>query len=157
LPLNGRNPLSLINLQPGTASNGATNTTINGQRSSFTNTTRDGINIQDNFIRSNATDFVPDRSNVDNTGEFTITTQNAGADQGTGASQVSIVTPRGVNTYHGALWEYNRNSAAEANTFFRNSTGVPRPFLNRNQVGGKVGGPAYKDKLFFFGFYEGFR
>src|SRR5262249_46992163 len=50
LPLNGRDPTVLINLQPGTAFNGATSTTINGQRSSFTNITRDGINIQDNFI-----------------------------------------------------------------------------------------------------------
>src|SRR6266550_594060 len=64
LPLNGRNPLTLILLQAGTSSNSAQNTTINGQRSSFTNITRDGINIQDNFIRANAVDFVPDRPNV---------------------------------------------------------------------------------------------
>jgi len=54
LPLNGRNPLSLLLLQAGTSSNSAQDTTVNGQRSSFTNITRDGINIQDNFIRANA-------------------------------------------------------------------------------------------------------
>ena len=104
LPLNGRNPLALIQLQAGTSSNGLTSMTINGQRSSFTNITRDGINVQDNFIRANATDFVPDRPNVDDTGEFTIVTQNAGADSGYGASQVQLVTPRGPNEFHGAVY-----------------------------------------------------
>ena len=93
LPLNGRNPLSLVLLQAGSSSNSAQSTTINGQRSSFTNITRDGVNVQDNFIRSNAVDFIPDRPNVDDTGEFTVVTQNAGADLGYGASQVQLVTP----------------------------------------------------------------
>lgn len=169
LPLNGRDPLALISLQPGTASNGAANTTINGQQSSFTNITRDGINIQDNFIRANATDFVPDRPNVDDVSEFTITTQNAGADKGYGSSQVELVTPRGAQDFHGALFIYNRNSKFAANEFFNNANGIERPFLNRNQFGGRFsgplplprfgeGGPAlYRDKAYFFGSYEGFR
>ncbi|MBI3656143.1 MAG: TonB-dependent receptor [Acidobacteria bacterium] len=157
LPLNGRNPLELISLQAGSANTGAYPTTINGQRSSFTNITRDGINIQDNFIRSNATTFVPDQPTIDNTGEFTVTTQNAGADQGSGASQVSLVTPRGTNEFHGSLFEYNRNGAAEANSFFNNFVGSPVPFRNRNQFGGRIGGPIIKEKLFFFGYYEGLR
>ncbi|HEX8687449.1 MAG TPA: carboxypeptidase-like regulatory domain-containing protein, partial [Pyrinomonadaceae bacterium] len=85
LPLNGRNPLALITLQAGTSSNGATNTAINGQRTSFTNITRDGINVNDNFIRANATDFSPERASSDDTGEFNVITQNAGADSGYGA------------------------------------------------------------------------
>lgn len=169
LPLNGRNPLALITLQPGTSSNGATNTTINGQQSSFTNITRDGINIQDNFIRANATDFVPDRPNTDDVSEFTITTQNAGAEKGYGSSQIELVTPRGAQDFHGALFLYNRNSKFAANEFFNNLNGIERPFLNRNQFGGRFsgplplprfgeGGPAwYRDKGFFFGSYEGFR
>jgi hypothetical protein len=172
LPLNGRNPLSLVQLQAGVSSNTAQNTSINGQRSSFTNITRDGINVQDNFIRANAVDFLPDRPNVDDTGEFTIVTQNAGAEAGYGASQVQIVTPRGSNVYHGAAYIYNRNSEFAANNFFLNAVGTPRPFLNRNQFGGKLSGPlpffnfgendgpmfiSGKDKLFFFFAYEGFR
>lgn len=170
LPLNGRNPLSLITLQPGTASNGATNTVINGQRSSFTNITRDGLNVQDNFIRANATDFVPDRPNVDDVGEFTITTQNAGVEAGYGASQVQLVTPRGSNDFHGSAYIYNRNSRFASNTFFNNLNNITRPFLNRNQFGGKIGGPIFnpgfgegtspgflRDKAFFFVAYEGFR
>lgn len=159
LPLNGRNPLALIGLQAGTSSNGATNTSINGQRSSFTNITRDGINVQDNFIRSNATDFVPDRPNVDEIGEFNIVTQNAGAELGYGSSQVQLVTRRGTNDYHGGVFIFNRNSDLAANSFFRNANKVQKPFLNRNQYGGSFGGPFpfKKDKFFFFGSFEGFR
>jgi hypothetical protein len=169
LPLNGRNPLALIGLQAGTASNGATNTVINGQQSSFTNITRDGLNVQDNFIRANATDFSPDRPNVDDVGEFNITTQNAGAEQGYGASQVQLVTPRGSSEFHGSAFIYNRNSKFSASDFFTNRAGQPKPFLNRNQFGGRLSGPlplprfgeggpsTYRNKGFFFGSYEGFR
>jgi hypothetical protein len=169
LPLNGRNPLSLVLLQAGTSSNANNSTTINGQRSSFTNITRDGVNVQDNFIRTNAVDFLPDRPNIDDTGEFTIVTQNAGADLGYGASQVQLVTPRGTSSFHGALYEYNRNSKFSANTFFNNFNGVAKTYLNRNQFGGKIGGPLplprfgdgggsafERHKGFFFVAYEKF-
>ena len=169
LPLNGRNPLALISLQAGTASNGATSTTINGQQSSFTNIRRDGLNVQDNFIRSNATDFIPDRPNVDDVAEFTITTSNADASQGYGSSQIQLVTPRGQSDFHGAAFIYNRNSKFSANTFFNNRAGNEKPFLNRNQFGGRLSGPLVlprfgeggpsiiRGKAFFFGSYEGFR
>lgn len=157
LPLNGRNPLTLVLLQAGTSSNSSQATNINGQRSSFTNITRDGVNIQDNFIRANAVDFVPDRPNVDDTGEFTIVTQNAGAEAGYGASQIQLVTPRGSNDFHGAVYLYNRNSKFTANSWFNNANRQPRAFLNRNQFGGKVGGPIWKNRAFFFFAYEDFR
>jgi hypothetical protein len=157
LPLNGRDPTSLVGLQAGTASNGANNTSINGQRPTFTNITRDGINIQDNHIRGNASDFSVERPSVDDVQEFTFTSQNASADRGYGASQVQFVTPRGQNEFHGAIFEYNRNSKFSANSFFNNSSGTQKAFLNRNQYGFKLSGPAIKDKVFFFGFYEGFR
>ncbi len=168
LPLDGRNPLDLIALQAGTSSNMAQNTSINGQRTSFTNITRDGINVNDNFIRQNAGDFSPERPSVDDTGEFTLTTQNGSAAQ-SGAAQVQLVTPRGQTEFHGALFYFNRNSALGANDFFNNAADIERPFLNRNQFGGTISGPAplprfgqggpvfAKDKLFFFGSYEGLR
>ncbi len=168
LPLNGRNPLDLIRLQPGVSSNGAQNTSINGLRTSFTNITRDGLNVQDNFIRSNATDFSPNRPSVDDTGEFTITTQNAGSDQ-SGGAQIRQVTPRGQREFHGALFLFNRNSYLAANSFFNNRAGIPVAFLNRNNLGGNVSGPlplprfgyggpsVVKDKGFFFFGYEGLR
>lgn len=170
LPLNGRNPLSLLSL---TAGANATTNSINGQRSSSTTITRDGLNVQDNFIRTGA--FVDDRPTVDDTGEFTITTQNAGAEQGGGSSIVQLVTPRGGSKFHGNLFEFNRNSKFTANSFFNNATvdaqgnPIPKAFLNRNQFGGSVSGPApiphfgeggpifLKNKAFFFFNYEGFR
>lgn len=167
LPLDGRNPLTLITLQAGTATSGVNGTTsINGQRTSFTNITRDGINVNDNFIRQNATDFSPERASSDDTGEFTVTTQNAGAEQGYGAAQVQLVTPRGSSEFHGALFEYNRNSYFAANSYPNNAAGTERPFLNRNQFGGKIGGPfpiprfgeggrsVVKGRGFFFFAYE---
>ena len=165
LPINGRNPLALLNLQAG--ANPTANNHINGQRTSSVNFTRDGINVQDNFIRTGG--FVQDRPTVDDTGEFTIVTQNAGAELGNGGSaQVLLVTPRGGNEFHGALFIYNRNSQFAANEFGNNSAGVEKPFLNRNQVGGKISGPLpvpgfgegtpmlFKDKGFFFVSYERF-
>jgi hypothetical protein len=167
LPLITRNPLSLILLQAGTTSNTFQNTTINGMRTTLTNITRDGINIQDVFIRTNATDFAPGRPSVDDTGEFTINAANPDADQGYGGAQVRLVTPRGSKDFHGALFAYNRNSHFAANNFFNNRSGVVRPFRNRNQFGGKVSGPLplprfgeggaslIKNKAFFFSSYEG--
>lgn len=165
LPLNGRNPLALLNTIAGA---NATSASINGQRSSSVNYTRDGINVQDNFIRSGG--FVQDRPSVDDTGEFTVTTQNAGAEQGGGGStQVQLVTPRGGREFHGAGFVFNRNAKFAANPFFNNANNVNRPFLNRNQFGGRVSGPVpifnfgeggpmfLKDKGFFFFAYEGFR
>ncbi|MCY7347011.1 MAG: TonB-dependent receptor [Pyrinomonadaceae bacterium] len=163
LPLNGRNPLSLLNLQAGV---NATSNSINGQRSSSVNYTRDGLNVQDNFIRNG---FVADQPSVDNTGEFNVITQNAGAELGSGSTQVQLVTPRGGSEYHGSLYLFNRNSEFASNSFFGNRSGLTRPFLNRNEFGGTIsgptpffnfgeGGPVFdKNKAFFFFNYEGFR
>lgn len=179
LPLNGRNPIELIRLQAGVVGLPTrTNTTINGGRPSWTQLTQDGINIQDNFIRTNSLDFVPNRPTTDTIGEFTITTNTQGADSSGGASQVKLVTPSGTRDFHGTLYEFNRNSAYGANSWFNNRTidartgkSIPRPFLNRNQFGGNISGPVWlnkkffgplgwdqsREKLFFFFTYEGFR
>jgi len=164
LPLNGRNPLSLLNLTAGAS---PTTNSINGQRTSATTVTRDGLNVQDNFIRSGT--FVSDQPTVDDISEISITTQNAGSEQGAGASFIQLITPRGGNQFHGNLFAFNRNSKFAANSFVNNSTNVPRAFLNRNQFGGSLSGPVplpgfneggptfLKDKGFFFFNYEGFR
>ncbi|MDT7689533.1 MAG: hypothetical protein QOE46_2292 [Acidobacteriota bacterium] len=163
LPINGRNPLNLLNLIAGS---NATSSSINGQRSSSVNYTRDGLNVQDNFIRNG---FVSDQPTVDDTGEFTVITQNAGAEYGTGSTQVVLVTPRGGSDFHGNFFEFNRNSKFAANNFFNNLTNTPRAFLNRNQFGGTISGPTAiprfgeggpslsHGKAFFFANYEGFR
>ena len=157
LPLIGRNPLSLIALEAGTAYAGANATVINGMRTSFSNVTLDGINIQDNFIRSNALDFIPNRVLIDQISEFTITTQNGSSAVGGGSSQVNFSTPSGTNDFHGNAYLHNRNSKFSANEWFSNKTGLPKPFLNLNQFGGSISGPIVKNKLLFYTNYEGFR
>ncbi|HEY0348993.1 MAG TPA: TonB-dependent receptor, partial [Pyrinomonadaceae bacterium] len=136
LPINGRNPLALLNTMAGV---NATSSSINGQRSTVTNYTRDGLNIQDNFIRLGG--FVQDRPTVDDTGEFTAVLQNAGAEFSS-SQTVQLVTPRGGSSFHGAAYEFNRNSYFGANSFFSNTNATPKPFLNRNQFGGTISGPA---------------
>ena len=157
LPLNGRNPISLVQLQAGVASLGRTNTAINGGRPTWTQVTQDGINIQDNFIRTNSVDFVPNRPTSDNVGEFSIVTTAQGVDNAAGASQVRMITPAGTNSFRGNAYEYNRHSDFAENTFFNKRSNLPVSYLNRNQFGGSVGGPLRKNKLFFYANYEAFR
>jgi len=165
LPINGRDPSSLIQLQPGVTQGGE----VDGQRTSAQNITRDGLNVQDNFIREG--NFNPDRPRIDDLSEFTIVTQNANPSLGSGGtSQVQYVTARGGTDFHGALYEYNQNAALASNGFFNNRNGVVKPPFNQNQFGGKASGPIYLPgfgeggpvvrhlkKAFFFFDYEGLR
>jgi Carboxypeptidase regulatory-like domain len=165
LPINGRDPSTLIQLQPGVSQGGE----VNGMRTSAQNITRDGLNVQDNFIRSG--NFNPDRPRIDDVSEFTVVTQNSNASVGSGgSSQVQYVTARGGADFHGALYEYNQNAALATNGFFNNRDGIAKPPYNQNQYGGKIGGPIYLPKFgeggpavghmkkaFFFYSYEGFR
>ena len=153
LPINGRDPSLLIQLQPGTSQGGE----INGQRTSAMNVTRDGLNVQDNFIRTG--NFNPDRPRIDDVSEFTVVTQNANPSLGSGGtSQVQYVTSRGGAEFHGALYDYNQNAALASNGFFNNRNGVEKPPFNQNQFGGKVSGPIWPiRKAFFFFDYEGLR
>jgi hypothetical protein len=158
LPVLNRSPQGFVTTQAGvTVSGGANASVINGQRTSFTNITLDGINIQDNFIRTNAVDFSPNLLLLDQVAEFTISTSNTNASAGGGASQVAFVTPSGTNTYHGSGYWQNRNNAFAANTWFNNRDGVAKPFLNANWVGATFGGPVIKDRLLFYANYEVFR
>ena len=152
-----RSPLALVTALAGVSNGRAGDSVINGQRTSFTNMTLDGINIQDNFIRTNAVDFSPNLLLLDQVSEMTISTSNTNPAFGNGASQVTFVTPSGTNRFHGGLFEQNRNSYFAANTWFNDQSGVKKPFLNLNQLGGKIGGPIKKDKLFFYANFEAFR
>jgi hypothetical protein len=157
LPVLDRDPLELIQTQAGVVYNGNSNTVINGMRTSYSNMTLDGINIQDNYIRDNALDFSPNKPLLSQVSEMTLVTSNSNSAAAGGASQLNLVTPSGGNQFRGeALW-YNRNNAFSANDWFNNQAGVPRSFLNQNQFGGSVGGPIRKDKLFFYSNYEAVR
>jgi len=156
LPTMNRSPLGFLQTQAG-INDARGNTTVNGQRSSFVNVTLDGVNIQDNFIRQNDMDFLPNLLLLDQVSEVTVSSSNADASSGGGSSQVTFVTPSGTNQYHGAGYWSNRNSALAANSFFNNQAGVKNPFLNQNQIGGKLGGRIVRDKLFFYVNYEAYR
>ena len=158
LPALNRDVLQLITTQAGVTSssplsNGNDNV-INGLRSTYTNVTLDGINIQDNLFRENGVGFSPNLLRNDQVAEITVETSNSLSSVGGGASQVNFVSRSGSNTFHGELFWYNRNNAAAANTWFNNQSGVAKPFLNQNVFGGNLGGPIKHDKLFFFADYE---
>ena len=97
LPMLNRSPLALVTALAGVSNGRAGDSVINGQRTSFTNVTLDGINIQDNFIRTNAVDFSPNLLLLDQVSEMTISTSNTNPAFGNGASQVTFVTPSGTN------------------------------------------------------------
>jgi hypothetical protein len=174
LPLNGRNPINLAGGMAGVNSNtNIRQSVINGLRGSFSNITWDGIEINDNLVRTDSL-FGVNTPSVAGIAEFTLTTQNAGPDEGLGIAQVKLTTPRGGKKYHGSVYDFYRNSKFDANTFFNNNTidaktglSLPKPLLLQHQYGGTVSGPfalprlgeggaslTQKHKLFFFFYYE---
>ena len=157
LPLLDRDPLGLIQLAPGVVANGNSNTVINGLRTSYSDMTLDGINIQDNYIRDNALDYSPNKLLVSQVRQMTLVTANGNSALSGGATELAFSTPSGTNQFHGEAFWSNRNNAFSANDWFNNQAGVPLPFLNQNQMGANIGGPIKKDKLFFYATYEGVR
>ena len=147
----------MLQTQPGVVYNGNSLTVINGLRTSFSNVTVDGINVQDNYIRDNALDYTPNKILMGQVRQMTVVSSNGNAASFGGATQTAFSTPSGTNKFHGdALW-YNRNNAFSANEWFNNISGIDRPFLNQNQFGGSLGGPIQRDRAFFYFNYEGLR
>ena len=169
LPLETRNVVQLLSLQPGVTTNGE----VLGARRDQNNITLDGVDVNDNqnagLVAQNTTTGTTyqgvngNGANVnsgfnsvlpvplDSVQEFRVTVGGQGADQGrSSGGQVVLITKSGTNQLHGSLYEYNRNTATSANTWFNNQSGVPVQQLVRNQFGASVGGPIKKDRLFFF-------
>jgi hypothetical protein len=169
LPLETRNVVQLLSLQPGVTTNGE----VLGARRDQNNITLDGVDVNDNqnagLVTQNTTTGntyqgvngnganansgfnsvlpVP----LDSVQEFRVTVGGEGADQGrSSGGQVVLITKSGTNQLHGSLYEYNRNTATSANTWFNNQSGVPVQQLVRNQFGASIGGPIKKDRLFYF-------
>lgn len=96
--------------------------------------------------------------NPDTIQEFKVQTGQFDATYGRNAgANINVITKGGGNAYHGTVFEFLRNDALNANDFFRNRSGLPRGVLKQNQFGGTFGGPIVKDKLTFFGSYQGTR
>jgi hypothetical protein len=152
LPSNLRNITSLLLLQPGVTDGGQ----VNGGKSDQANVTLDGVDINNQYTR-NLQDPVL-RVTLDSVLEFRTTTTNANADQGRGSgAEVSLVTKSGSNSYHGSLYENNRNTMFKANDFFSNRSHLPIATQNINVFGASFGGPILKNRLFLFANYEGRR
>ena len=179
LPLDARNVPDLLSLQPGvtflgraddvSGTQGVGNTStdsragsVNGGRSDQANITLDGVDVND--INNGYAFTSVLRTTQDSIAEFRVTTSNPNAEEGrSSGAQVALVTRSGSNSLHGAAYEYNRSNLLEANDFFNKqqqiAAGLPnRPTsLVRNIYGGAVGGPIWKDRLFYFLNYEGRR
>ena len=164
LPLNGRNPLHLIGLVPGvvghsaeaTSSGGTATHYINGDRGRGITTTQDGIDVSDPVIPRGELTNSP--VNPEALQEFRVITSNAKAEYGRSAGgQVELVTRAGTNRLSGTLYEFLRNTALDANSYFNKRQGLEKEVLRRNQFGGALGGPIQRNRAFFFVNYDGMR
>jgi hypothetical protein len=171
LPMEGRDPVSLLTLQPGVLylgnpeenqTNDSRSGSVSGGRSDQGNITLDGMDDNDQIAGTAFTGVL--RATLDSTEEFRVTTSNSTADSGrSSGAQVSIVTKSGGNAFHGALYEYYRPTNTVANDWFHKynqisngESNTPQKYV-MNTFGGSLGGPIKKDKLFFFFNYEGQR
>jgi hypothetical protein len=179
LPLVSRNYTQIVNLSPGVVSNvttassvgnGTVDVAANGARQNQNNYSMDGSSIV-NYVSGTAgqTGSYPGIAipNPDTIQEFKVQTSQYDASSGRNPGvNVEVITKGGTNQFHGAAWEFNRNNFFNANDFFYKAselnaltgTGVNAPqTLKQNTFGGTFGGPIKKDKIFFFGSYQGIR
>ncbi len=171
LPMTSRSGMDFVNFLPGVSTpQGTRDATVNGLPQGMINITLDGVNIQDNTLRTNAATGNPDgffaivSPRLDAIEEVTLTTAAQGSgDSGQGAVQVKFVTRSGSNDFTGSLYETYRSDKLNANTWFNNRDNVDKPTLKQNQPGGRVGGPVMipglfdgRNKAFFFVNYEEF-
>src|ERR1700731_3407592 len=161
LPLNGRNYVTLVQSTVGVVigpSNSilsgtrpderrqTANIAANGQNEVFTNQMVDGM---DNNEREQFTILM--RPSIDMIQEVKVDTTSYPAEVGrAGGAVVNLLSKSGTNEWHGGAYEYLRNDKLNANDFFSNLSGVPRPKYRQNQFGGSFGGRIRKDKTFFF-------
>ncbi len=174
LPLEARNLVDLLSLQPGSTREGYTT----GARADQSNVTLDGVDINNaqsgnanvplttNNLgigtlggdRGDITSGPVLRLNAEAIEEFRVTTANGNANQGrSSGSQVNLVTKSGTNSWHGAAFEFYRSRGFTANDWFNTHSqpAVDRQPLIRNTFGGALGGPIVKNRAFFFYSYEG--
>jgi hypothetical protein len=170
LPLNGRDWAQLATLQPGVVSVGSLQNastagsrgfrgygaqlTISGTRPQWNDYRLDGISIND-FSNSGPGSVTGGTLGVDAIQEFSVSSSNYSAEFGRATGGViSAISRSGSNDFHGDAYEFFRNSALDARNYF---DGPKVPTFRRNQFGGRLGGPIYKDHTFFFADYEGLR
>ena len=170
LPLNGRNyadlallsanvvksPIAASFSPSGTPREGSFN--VNGMRSTYNNFLLDGLdnNAYGTSNQSYSSQLV--QASPDALAEFKVITSNYSAEYGrVGGAVVNAVMKSGTNQIHGTAYEFLRNTDLNATGFLFSPAVFVKPTLQRNQFGATIGGPVIKNKLFFFGDYEGFR
>src|ERR1051325_1146904 len=157
LPLNGRNPLTLLLLEPGVVQRSfggaGSGVHVNGARDRAYNVTIDGIEANESSVPNPVSNLY--RINPDNVQEFKVTTNNATAEEGrnSGAS-ISIATRSGTSEFHGTVFGFFRNDALNSNEWFANAQKTAKPVIRMGQYGFEIGGPIKKDKSFFFGSWQ---
>ena len=159
LPFSTRDAMQLVLVLPGTQTPGTgRSSSINGLPKGSLNITIDGINVQDNLLKSSDGFFTSTQAKADAISEVSLSTATPGAESGgQGAAQVRFTTKGGTNQWHGGGFWQHRNTALNSNYYYNNLDGLPRDRLILNQAGGNISGPIKKDKLFFFINYEEFQ
>ena len=166
LPLNVRSFTELATLQEAVVQfrNPGGTSTGYGQQISFAGSRPDGnAYLLDGSDVNNVYNKVPAGASggvigVEGIREFQVLTNTYSAQYGKSmGGQLNAVTKSGTNELHGSVYEFLRNDNMDAARFFDNASGASKPPLARNQFGASAGGPIKKDKVFFFGNYEGFR
>lgn len=164
LPLPTRNFQQLLTLTPGTSGpvqnsaelgRGAAPIYVNGNRATSNSVVINGVDANSIGTGSTPNLAVPA---TDSLQEFIVQTSQYDASQGrVSGGVVAAVTKSGTNQFHGNVYEFFRNDVLNANNYFLNRGGVPRPPYKRNQFGGTLGGPVVKDRVWFFVSYQGSR
>lgn len=176
LPVNGRDFSAVLILQPGAVQGGTgafssgnnlqrggvhepgerASISFNGAQDSWSsnNYTMDGIDVSEvhfGLLLSNSI-------SMESISEVVVDTTNYSAENGRSASgKINFISKSGGNSIHGSAFEFYRGTQLVANEYFLNASGEPRPKFSHHQFGGSIGGPVIKDKLFYFGSYEGIR
>ncbi len=154
LPNATRAVITLFSLQPGTAPDGA-GTTVTGSRRDQQTFQLDGIDVSDNVIGATRTAIPTPTESVE---EFRVAVANPDASFGRSAgANVTLVTKRGTNNFHGSAYWYHQNDNLNATRWNDNRRNATKPELLDNRFGFSIGGPIIKDKTFFFWNYEGRR
>lgn len=151
-PIQSRDALDLVTLLPGTNTVGTARTSsVNGLPKSAITIQVDGVDVQDNYLKSSDGFFTFVRPRLDAIDEVTVSTATPGAESsGDGAVGIRFATRRGTDDYRGSgFWQY-RHEGLNANNFQNNYLGLQRQKLRLNQFGGSIGGP-----IPFFNFGQG--
>jgi hypothetical protein len=153
LPLNTRNPYDLLELAPGFSGSigndyNGVSYSVDGGRQGYTDVLIDGT--PGGFPTVNGNAGVGIFPSVDAIGEFRVLAQNYPAEFGRSLDGIlNVVYKSGTNQFHGTAFEFIRNSDLDANTYFAKLHGTPLPPFRRNQFGGILTGPIYKNRTFF--------